>query len=286
MISVIIPSYNRADTIDRCIKSVLNQTYSDIEIIVIDDKSTDNTEEVVKSLKDRRVKYIRLEKNSGACVARNIGVKEAKGEYIAFQDSDDEWHENKLELQLNYLKTKNLDVVSCRMEQIFDENKINIFPRNLDLEGNNIYFKNSISTQTILGKKICFENERFDENLPRFQDWDLVLRLIKKYRVKILDKVLVKAYIQEDSISKNPQKAINALEIIKDKHSINEKVEGYYFRLIGLYKMQKGDKYRGYFRKAFMKNFFNKEIAFDFILSALRMDRIHYKFYVKRGRFR
>lgn len=286
MISVIIPTYNRESTILRCINSVINQTYKDIEVIVVDDKSTDNTAKVVNSINDKRIKFLTLDKNSGACVARNIGVKIAKGDYIAFQDSDDEWLVDKLEKQINYLIKNDLDIVSCKMYQIFDENKTNIFPKNIDLSSNDIYYKNSISTQTILGKKECFINEKFDENLPRFQDWDLVLRLVKKYRVEILDDILVKAYIQENSISKNANKAIKALDIMMNKHSINSKIEGYYLRLIGLYRMQNKMEYKMYFRKAFIKNTFNKEIIFDFILSSLGLDAIHYKFYIKRGRFR
>lgn len=286
MISVIIPTYNRENTIVRCIESVLNQTYKDIEVIVVDDKSTDNTEKVVKAIEDKRVRLIKLEKNSGACVARNVGVENAKGKYIAFQDSDDEWIIDKLYKQLKYLEKNNLDVVSCKMYQIFDESKTNIFPKNLNVQGTDIYYKNSISTQTILGKKECFEKERFDENLPRFQDWDLVLRLVKRYKVEILDDILVKAYIQDNSISKNPDKAIRALEIMISKHSINNKIKGYYLRLMGLYKMQGNMEYRKYFRKAFIKNPFNKEIVFDFILSLIRADNLHYEFYRRRGRFR
>jgi len=89
-VSVIIPTYNRAHTIGRAIKSVLNQTYQDFEIIVVDDGSTDNTEEVVKSFRDKRIRYIQHKKNKGAAAARNTGIKSAKGKYIAFQDSDDD----------------------------------------------------------------------------------------------------------------------------------------------------------------------------------------------------
>lgn len=99
-VSVIIPTYNRAHLIGRAIKSVLNQTYKDFEIIIVDDGSTDKTEEVVKDFKDERVRYIRREKNKGGSAARNTGIKAARGEYIAFQDSDDEWLPEKLEKQM------------------------------------------------------------------------------------------------------------------------------------------------------------------------------------------
>ena len=88
LVSVIIPTYNRAHLIKRSAMSVLNQTYSNLELIIVDDGSTDNTEEVVKSIDDNRVIYIK-QPNQGACAARNNGIDHAKGEFIAFQDSDD-----------------------------------------------------------------------------------------------------------------------------------------------------------------------------------------------------
>jgi len=99
-VSVIISTYNRAHLIGRAIQSVLNQTYQDFEVIVVDDGSTDNTEEIVKSFNDPRIRYIRHEKNKGAAAARNTGIKAARGKYIAFQDSDDEWLPEKLEKQM------------------------------------------------------------------------------------------------------------------------------------------------------------------------------------------
>ena len=97
-ISVIIPTYNRGNMIERAVRSVLNQTYNNIEVIVVDDGSTDNTEEVIKDIKDTSVIYIK-EANAGACVARNKGIDVSSGDYIAFLDSDDEWFPEKLEIQ-------------------------------------------------------------------------------------------------------------------------------------------------------------------------------------------
>ena len=98
--------YNAAETLSAAIESVLAQTFEDWEMIICDDCSTDNTEKIVKNITDSRFHYIRLEKNSGACTARNRGIKEAKGDYIAFNDSDDQWHIDKLEKQLSFLKLK------------------------------------------------------------------------------------------------------------------------------------------------------------------------------------
>ena len=98
-ISVIIPTYNRGNLIGDSIKSVLNQTYENLEVIVVDDGSTDNTKEEIDKIEDERVKYIKLMKNSGGSNARNIGIQNANGKYISFQDSDDIYYPKKLEIQ-------------------------------------------------------------------------------------------------------------------------------------------------------------------------------------------
>jgi len=100
-ISVIIPTFNRGHLIIKSIKSVLNQTYPNIEILVVDDGSTDNTEKLIKNFDNNRIKYIKIKKNIGASHARNIGIMNASGKYISFQDSDDVYHIDKLEKQYN-----------------------------------------------------------------------------------------------------------------------------------------------------------------------------------------
>ena len=104
LISVIIPTYNRGALLGRAIRSVLAQSYRNIEIIVVDDASDDYSGAVVKEFSDNRLSYIRHDSNMGGAKARNTGIKAAKGEYIAFQDSDDEWVKDKLEKHPNKLK--------------------------------------------------------------------------------------------------------------------------------------------------------------------------------------
>lgn len=104
LVSIIMPSYNTGKFIAESIKSVLAQTYQDFELIIVDDCSTDDTEEVVKSFNDSRIIFIKNETNSGAAVSRNRALREAKGKWIAFLDSDDLWMPQKLELQLNFMK--------------------------------------------------------------------------------------------------------------------------------------------------------------------------------------
>ena len=105
LVSIIMPSYNTAGYISETIESVLAQTYANWELIIVDDCSTDNTDEVVKPfLTDKRIKYLKNEKNSGAAVSRNYALREAKGKWIAFLDSDDLWLPEKLEKQIAFME--------------------------------------------------------------------------------------------------------------------------------------------------------------------------------------
>ena len=222
-ISVVIPTYNREKSILASVNSVLNQTYKNIEVIVVDDGSKDKTEELIKTIDDPRLKYIKLDSNHGACYARNVGIKESTGKYIAFQDSDDTFRENKLESQLNNLKDKKSDMDFCQME-LHIENTIHIFPSIKKYKDNSkgiidiLCTGNVISTQTILAKKEIFNDVSFDESLPRLQDYDLVLRIAPKYKISYLKEVLVDTYRNEDNISNddNRLKKASILMIKKD----------------------------------------------------------------------
>lgn len=108
LVSIIMPSYNTAAYISESIRSVIAQTYSDWELLIVDDCSTDNTDAVIAPfLRDSRVHYLKNEKNSGAAISRNRALREAKGKWIAFLDSDDLWHPEKLTRQISYMKDNN-----------------------------------------------------------------------------------------------------------------------------------------------------------------------------------
>ena len=109
-ISIIIPTFNREKIIEHSIKTVLNQTYNNIEIIVIDDCSTDDTESVINEIKDNRIRYIKLKKKKGANYARNLGINMASGKYISFLDSDDIFYNNKLIKQINNIENNKSDL--------------------------------------------------------------------------------------------------------------------------------------------------------------------------------
>lgn len=224
-VSIILPTYNRAKTLHTAIQSVLSQTFSDFELIIIDDGSMDNTEEIVKGFRDDRIKYIKCKENKGAPIARNIGIRSAEGEYVAFQDSDDEWLPQKLEKQMKIFEAApaDVDIVYTGFWQKKDDRQRYI-PYNSvrQKEGDilsELLKESFISTQTILLRKKCFERSgMFDENLPRLQDWELVIRLAKHYNFKFIDEPLLVAYYTPDSITANCKVHIKALEMILAKH--------------------------------------------------------------------
>ena len=125
--SIIMPSYNTAPYIKETIQSVLDQTYTNWELIIVDDCSTDNTEEVLATINDSRIRYFKNEKNSGAAVSRNKALREAKGQWIAFLDSDDLWMPEKLEKQINFMKKNRYSFSYTNYEEIdVDGNKTGI----------------------------------------------------------------------------------------------------------------------------------------------------------------
>ena len=181
LISVVIPAYNREKTIKKAILSVLNQGYKELEILVVDDGSTDNTANVVKSINDSRIKYI-YQKNKGACAARNNGIIKASGQYIAFHDSDDVWHSNKLAKQLPVLFDKKADIVFCKLNLTDGKEKNEKYPTYYD-EGivDPINTLLGIGTQTLVMRADLAKQSLFDEKMPRFQELEFLLRACLLY---------------------------------------------------------------------------------------------------------
>lgn len=184
LVSVIIPTYNASETIERALKSVILQTYSDYEIIVIDDGSSDNTQEVVdefrKEFDSILVQYI-VQKNLGPSSARNNGVKKSQGEFIAFLDADDEWHKDKLKIQIEIMQDKNLDFLgSAYQYDEFDYKNIDEIKME-EYNFNDLLLKNRFSTPgVIIRKDFLLELCGFDESLKYVEDHDLWLRCALK----------------------------------------------------------------------------------------------------------
>lgn len=213
LISVIIPTRNRRELLLRAIDSVLRQTHGELEIIVVDDASDDGTQSAVLDLHEERVQYVRLPERQGACAARNRGVDMARGEFIAFQDSDDVFHPDKLEKQLAYLMETGADVVACAMNRIGADGGATVFPpdaQDRPLPYEELLLENLCSTQCLLGRAEVFRAVRFDPELPRLQDWDLMLRIAREYRVMLDARPLVDVHLQPDSLSRQPRLLLEA----------------------------------------------------------------------------
>lgn len=184
MISVIIPTYNRVTVITRAIRSVQKQTYQDFEIIVVDDGSTDDTEKVIHSFNESRITYIKHERNLNGAVARNTGINVAKGRYIAFLDSDDEWLPEKLEKQLFKLQLSRNENVLCYSQLYYsnsDTKERTILPLRGMLSGETLdeyLFVNDgvMQTSTLMIPGKLMKKLKFNPNLIRHQDWDLCLQ--------------------------------------------------------------------------------------------------------------
>ena len=192
-------------------------------MIVVDDGSTDDTETTVRNIDDSRVKYVRLPQNSGACAARNEGIRLASGAYIAFNDSDDQWTAEKVRRQMEFLEEHKADVVVCKMECMnADGSFLHFFP-NKDgsscISYDELLRYNCTSTQTFFGKASCFKEMPFDIRMPRLQDWDEALRLSQKYAVFFQDEVLVRTFIQPDSITAHPEKGVRGMELLWEKQA-------------------------------------------------------------------
>ena len=225
LVSVVIPTYNRSRTISASVNSVLNQTYKNIELIVVDDCSTDDTIGILEKINDKRLKFIRHPKNKGQNAARNTGIKASIGEYIAHHDSDDIWHLNKLEVQIKKLKDVNTDVLCCQTAVNDEDTHKYLYnhPNDELVKEGFVSYKqllkyNCTTSQTIIGKAECFKDILFDENQPRFTDWALSLDLVKRYKLYYQNAVLVDVYQQKDSITKNPQKGVIGMEMLFEKH--------------------------------------------------------------------
>ena len=267
-ISVIIPTHNRAHLIGRSIQSVFNQTYQDFEIIVVDDGSTDNTSEVIKKYqkKDNRIKYIRHEKNKGGSAARNTGIKAARAEYIAFQDSDDEWLPKKLKNQMEVFKDapSRVGIVYSDMWRITGNKKRYFYSPKIMPKHKIIYEQaldygvSDIGIQTSLIKKEVFAKAgMFDEKFPRFIDLEFFIRLSKYYYFFHIEEPLVNYFDADEGISSNAKALIAAQKLILKKYfkdiKKNKKVLAKHYLGIGTSLCINGEIKEGeiYFAKAF-----------------------------------
>jgi len=211
MVSVIIPTFKGISTLGRSIDSVINQSYSDYEIIIVDDNYPDSyerkkTEEIVrKYLQYENVSYIKHKDNRNGSCARNTGIKNARGKYISFLDDDDVYHEDRLKKLVEEAEKTDLDAVFSKV--IVKNNETVLRKANVRLVEDNFY--NLFVNENLLGtgsnifikKEIAEKVNGFDERLVRNQDYDFLLSFfLKGYKAKTIDEVLV---IKYEDIQKN-----------------------------------------------------------------------------------
>lgn len=212
LVSVIIPTYNRVKTLPTAVESVLGQTYGNVEVIIVDDGSTDGTQEYVRGIVDSRVRYMRSTANRGPSAARNQGVRQAQGRYVAFQDSDDEWHADKLEKQMSLLldTAHGYDLVYCEFTQYREGIQRGVVPsREISPECKRgeilavLLLQPMIGTPTIVVKRDDFlQAGGFNEHLRTFEDYEFTLRFAQNHHIGFVEESLVKVNDSPDSVDK------------------------------------------------------------------------------------
>ena len=193
-VSVIIPTYNRAWCLAEAIDAVLAQTYSDFELIVVDDGSTDDTVAILATYADK----IRLfrQANQGVSAARNLGIRKARGELLAFLDSDDLWQPEKLARQVSFFD-RHPEAMICQTEEIWIRRGVRVNPKNRHRKPSGWIFEPSLAlclvspSAVMMRKELMEEMGGFDESLPACEDYDLWLRVSLRYPIHLIDDPLV-----------------------------------------------------------------------------------------------
>lgn len=227
LVSVIMPSYNCEKFISDSIESVLNQSYENFELIIVDDISTDKTVSIIKKIKkqDKRIKLFILESKGGPAIARNKAIKEAKGKYIAFLDSDDLWKPNKLKKQIEFMEKNNIYFSYTNYEKISENGeKLNIIrkcPKKISFF--RMKLGNSVGCLTVI-----YNSEQTGliqiEDIKKRNDYAIWLKVLEKVKVGyLLDECLSEYRVSSNSISHNTSK----VKLIKYHYELFRKNQKY-----------------------------------------------------------
>lgn len=222
-VSVIIPTYNRRQLLKRAVASVIDQTYANFEIIIIDDCSADGTREEVSSIADNRIRYFRNDSCRGANYSRNVGIRASRGEIICLLDDDDEWLPTKLERQLEALDNAPSSVGMVHSGfWVITDNGATVREVSYQMRGNihtEVLRRNLIGALTSMVKKehIVIAG-LFDETLPSCQDWDLWIRVSKLCDAEYVPEPLAKYHLHGNQISTNIDKILKGRLMILSKY--------------------------------------------------------------------
>ncbi|QPJ66255.1 MAG: glycosyltransferase family 2 protein [Candidatus Nitrohelix vancouverensis] len=204
-VSIIVPTYNRKNFLKDCLSSIINQTFRNYEVFVVDDGSSDGTETLTSDFP--QVRFIFLQENGGVSRARNIGVQAARGAYICFLDSDDLWLENKLEVQMEWMR-KHPEAMAVHTDEIWIRRGRRVNPMSKHAKHGGDIFERClpfciVSPSSILLKKELFDRVGgFDESLPACEDYDLWLRIAAQFRIELIDeKLMIKRGGHADQLS-------------------------------------------------------------------------------------
>jgi len=227
LVSIITPLHNGENFVSETIESVLKQTYSNWEMIIVDDCSTDGGADIVMAYaaKYPRIRFIRNEKNQGPALTRNTAIREAKGEYIAFLDSDDLWTSDKLEKQISFMMKANYPFTFTYYDQISEEGK---FLKNVDRLSEKVDYLSTIKSNKIGCLTAVYSVKYFGkvymENIAKRQDYTLWLKLLKKVDYAYcVPHILAHYRIRENSVSSNKFK------LVKYHWHIYKNIEGHSF---------------------------------------------------------
>ena len=288
LVSVVIPVYNAKDFINETINSVLNQTYTDFEIIIVNDGSTDGTTNELEKIEDTRIRIVH-QKNTGHSCARNRGIKESKGKYIAFLDADDLWEMEKLNSQVKFLESNTEYVCVYTKGSLIDQRKK--FIRNISFEGysGKILDKlllNALAlhcSSLLLYKSIFEEIGVFDDKLKAYEDWDLFLRISQKHLIGYINKSLFMRRFghggNSDRTSVAESYLTDAFKIVEkynDENVSKNKIISYIYKMEGFRKYYYNETKvtRYYFWKSIKANPYNIQTYIAFLYTFINKNII------------
>lgn len=228
LVSVIVPAYNQGAYIARAIKSIQNQSFSNVEILVVDDASRDDTREIIAELRsaDSRISLIWHPINRGAQAARNTGIESARGEWIAFLDADDEWLTSGLELRLVEAENRNVKVVhsDCYIKYMANQKQVLFGIKSLS----GMVYKEilrepgPVFQSLLLHTSALKEIGNLDESIVSYQEWDTYIRLAKTYEFGFVEEpTFIYHRHADETISTNPLRVARGYEQVVQKHIVD-----------------------------------------------------------------
>lgn len=239
-VSVVVPTYNRAVTLPAALESVFVQTHQPYELVVVDGGSSDGTEDVLAAVDDDRLSVICRDSPAGPSAARNTGIQETNGEYVAFLDADDRWHPHKLDRQLTALERSSASVALTGLSKSTGE------PRTRDGANGDVHdairrLDVPTYTSTLVASRQALEDVGgFDESLPCFEDWELCLRLSKEYEFAFVDDSLVWKGTDGDNASADPDRLAEAIRSLDGQYDLPPSARGQFLADVGITHFEAG----------------------------------------------